>query len=210
MTECSNHYLLHWRYDEVARSQALLKMINTFLQRHLPAYDSYFLRLCKSYLWPFSEKEEKYQSSSQRLNCDRKYDQVGQGCYPTTAGPGQVKVVRQTITGGKGLQTMPKGTTGVSSACFQNFWVFMRCQVWAFMCSYPSWKYWQWIQCFIKPRATLVHPLLPFPAFVLSFSASFLFMLGFGEVFLRSGTENPWVSWSPYPLKAFWVNLAIT
>ena len=44
---------------------------------------------------------------------------------------------------------------------------------------------------FIKLRATLVHPLLPFPTFVLSFSASFLFLLGCGEVFLRSGTENP-------------------
>ena len=135
---------------------------------------------------------------------------LARAAVPPPTGPGQVEVVRQTITGGKGLQTMPEGSTAGSSACSQSFWIFMRCQVWAFICSYPSWKYWQWIQHLLKPRATLVHPLLPFPASVLSFSASFLFMLGCGEVFLRSGAENPWVSWSPYPLPAFWVSLAIT
>ena len=75
--------------------------------------------------------------------------------------PPKVKVVREAVIGSRRLQALPEVNAAVSSACFQSFWVFMRCHIWTFICSYLSWKYWQWIQHFIKLSADLGAPPSP-------------------------------------------------
>lgn len=124
-----------------------------------------------------------------------------QGCYPTTTGPGQVKVVRQTAATGR--HTMPKGNTAVSSVCFQNFWIwnakFER------VCSNPSCKYWQWIQHFIKLRQHLCSPFSPSPPLSCPslLPSSFCWGGGVFEIWQLRIPEYPGL----LPFAGLWVNL---